>query len=44
MKNLYYASGLNKGGGLAIFNIFFDQFHKKNFFFVDERVKIKKTV
>jgi glycosyltransferase involved in cell wall biosynthesis len=42
MKKLYYASGLNKGGGLTILNIFFKELDSKNFFFIDERTKIKK--
>jgi glycosyltransferase involved in cell wall biosynthesis len=44
MKNLYYASGLNKGGGLAVLNIFFNKLDKDNFFIIDERIKIKKKV
>jgi glycosyltransferase involved in cell wall biosynthesis len=42
MKNLYYASGLNKGGGLTILKIFFKQRDSQNFFFIDERIKLKK--
>jgi len=44
MKNLYYACGLNKGGGLAVLNIFFNKVVKDNFFFIDERVIIKKNI
>jgi len=42
MKNLYYASGLNKGGGLTILNFFFKEPYNQNFFFIDERIKFKK--
>lgn len=33
MNKLYYASGLNIGGGLAILNIFFKEPDSKIFFF-----------
>ena len=42
MNKLYYASGLNIGGGLTILNIFFKKLDSKNFFFIDERIRIKK--
>lgn len=42
MNKLYYASGLNIGGGLTILNIFFKEPDSKIFFFIDERIKIKK--
>ena len=44
MNKLYYASGLNIGGGLAILNFFFKEPDSKNFFFIDERIRIKKKI